>query len=568
MNKSSALALRSDADTLLDLLLVEQNKDDAGDRRIAPFWRNVRAGVFVTMYRQLPPSSRNIYCCMSNGDYWPRNSLRTNIDESTHICKTRDDRRLRGGPPIAYEIALFAPRLLWLPLGPPSEAASKMRREKQRAFLFQLGEGGDERAVYLPEVWDERPDWSATDLLVSLADKAANDRRRRASSAGGEVGRVFEIPCFVVGDRAIGIKRHDRGFFASLILQRAYSFYNRFRSGDQLAYLVDKKKKNKEVISYDNSGAQVRTLADAAAFFKLSRLLLVNEDRHDAANAAAIAIVDRALADTCTDNDGHRDDAKAACIAARVMLLIDTGRGAQIAMADIDALVRAYPDPDVAFTNPQIVLALCRARPYLPTTERRERVGKVVRHFADNDTTTDGVKDDDALSQYGAFAANWILQALAACCNEEEEEHDASKTMAKRRRQRRQQRLVRVCEQAIDRAASVTEQACAAHGLLVTALGWPTATTYDNDSFFRSYDWLAESWARLQSEWSAEASGGFRYHIDQPWYRTDVTSHIVEVCLLLHAETRLNDDNNGGDNGDAAHDETTDHARRLRRIGL
>lgn len=39
--------------------------------------------------------------------------------------------------------------------------------------------------------------------------------------------------------------------------------------------------------------------------------------------------------------------------------------------------------------------------------------------------------------------------------------------------------------------------------------------------------------ARLQDKWYLEARGGFRYYETQPWYRTDVTSHVVELTLSV-----------------------------------
>jgi AMMECR1 domain-containing protein len=488
------------------------------DKRIElpPFWRNIAAGVFVTMYSALPASSNTIYCCMSNGDYEPLNSLHANIVQSALICTTQDNRRFNGGPPIAKELALFAPQAFWIALGAPKDAARKMNRKKQRAFMVQ---SNGRRAVYLPEVWDERSEWSASELLQNLTLKATGQATNNNQST-----TVYEIPSFVIGDPVLNIGRHDRGFFASLVLERAFSFYVQFMRENQLAYLVTIPDQSAKIlVDYDNDGANVRTLADAAAFFKLSILLRDDEKTRELVIDRALAFSQRSLypADT----------------AARVSLQIDTGR--EIDSRDINILIHAYPDVrDVSFSNPQIVIALVNANSLVNESQKLQ-INAIARRFMQVDFETHAEK---AIRENGAFAANWLLRALAAC----------SVLLGLRTNQSRSLRFktsvencIRTCKRAIANPSSVTEQACAAHGLLASR-------QYDT----KEYDWLIESWARLQSEWmKRRARGGFRYYFDEPWYRTDVTSHIVDVCLILHA-------------GEESDKEMNRHETILSRLGL
>ena len=46
-------------------------------------WLSIQGGVFVTGYRDLPPSNENVNCCMSNGRY-QSGSVAENLIESAH----------------------------------------------------------------------------------------------------------------------------------------------------------------------------------------------------------------------------------------------------------------------------------------------------------------------------------------------------------------------------------------------------------------------------------------------------------------------------------------------------
>jgi hypothetical protein len=182
-----------------------------GAAAVSPFWRAIHAGCFVTCYKRLPPTSGNVWCCMSNGDYANPKPLVANIIDSAQICAAHDSRVVASIVPQAFEVCIFAPQHLWLALGNGERAIGKMRRHLHRAYMSQTS--GGSHAVYLPEVWTGN--WSAKGFITSLNQKAGG------KASLDDVAQVYEIPCYQIADASIPIQMHDRGFFAALILQRA-----------------------------------------------------------------------------------------------------------------------------------------------------------------------------------------------------------------------------------------------------------------------------------------------------------------------------------------------------------
>ncbi len=474
MNFEEATHARNENVRLLSLI-------DRENARVMPFWRDIHAGVFVTIYKRLPPSSENVYCCMSDGDYEPLNTLRDNIVKSAAICKTRDSRRI-GGTPVAHELSLFAPLRLWRHLGNGERAKDEMVRAQQRAFMVRVA---NSRAVYLPDVWDERPSWSASSLLKNLTKKAG-----AAIDTSLRDIEVYEIPCFVIADDVVGVERHDRGFFSCVILTRCFDFYETFRSNDRLAYLISHGE-----AEYDNQNSFVRSFADVVAYVDLCKLL--------GFDGRADGVVREALKWKCADDD-------ALCLAGHVSFLLQVEHSDRITRRDVELLLTFFQRSESSFTKPQIVIALVGC--FKLFSAMQANIRDAARQFCESETEI-----AEAVGKDGAFAANWSLQALMMCKKILDAQVPATL----------ERRLVNVCVEAVANPSSVTIQACAAQGLLV-------ANKFD----YLAFDWLAESLARLQYEWLAESKGGFRYRLHEPWYRTDVTSHVVSVCLLLLKETR------------------------------
>lgn len=489
-------------------------------------WCDVRSGAFVTAYKALPPSSENVWCCMSNGQYGSDRPLLANVIDSAVICATQDSRRTQQLP-VASEVCGFAPKSLWIDR---SVDGSDLCRSLQRAIMVQTDNGRS--AVYLPEVWDERPEWSGRDLIDNLT--------RKAGGRSSHVDRVMEIPCYVVASPQIDVPKADRGLFASLVLQRALAFYDCFKSANRLAYQVVPPKKQADTVTaaaaatacgngavYDNEGAFVRSYADVSAYFKLCRLLAPTKDC-----AQQDSIVQFAETQYPDGPDG-------AVAAARVSFLLDVNRPDSISTSLVASLLDAVPHRDKSFAQPQIILSLCRCILTDSVATRlnkqtRERILGLAKQFVGGENGADGSKIGSAmaldaqlaLQQHGVFAANWLLQAFAS----------ARSALQRTRFNCREPwphwvlAAQQVCRQSIDFPDSVTAQACAAHGLL--AVG-----QFDHVR----YNWLPGSWKRLQDRF--DMRGGFAYHVPsssrEPLFRTDVTSHVVEVCLLLRAESCL-----------------------------
>jgi len=66
--------MKSDRDTLVNaardaILKKPATGTSKHAAKISTFWSGVHAGAFATAYRALPPTSENVWCCMSNGNY-------------------------------------------------------------------------------------------------------------------------------------------------------------------------------------------------------------------------------------------------------------------------------------------------------------------------------------------------------------------------------------------------------------------------------------------------------------------------------------------------------------------
>ena len=495
--------------------LIAHTKNDVGD-----IWRSLQAGCFITVYGEMPPISENVWCCMSNGEYDGRQSAAQNVVESAQVCASRDSRRHRFEKEPRFEtdtdVTLLAPRDLWIHLGAPSKAVKVMQRSKGRSFYVQTSHSAG--AVYLPSVWNEQKDWTAGDLLRNLTQKAGRDKN--TDDDGGAEPQVFEIASYTIEPSAFaqyGHYRRDRGFCASLILGKALRFYEQYRRNNQLAYSVaaetdsapgsgkavyDNGSKavydNGSKAVYDNDGAHVRSYADVVAYYKLAYLL--NK------NTAVVDTIAKHALENFPVNSG-------ATAAAHVDLFLTVLQKNQIdssaAQTFARRLLQYFPSADYAFENPQMVLALGRLYSSLPHDLQRQIEQKCVQPFVANKADI-----SRAFEEHGAFAANWFLQALAQL-------RRVAPPQLTRNLATLEQKAIQLCNKAILRypPSSITEQACAAHGLLAVE-------KFDVEK----NDLLADTWLRYQHRWK---NGGFRYHLDIKEQRTDVTSHVVEVCLLL-----------------------------------
>ena len=164
---------------------------------------------------------------------------------------------------------------------------------------------------------------------------------------------------------------------------------------------------------------------------------------------------------------------------------------------------------DLAFANPQALLALLNV---IDSTNcynemTLEDINLIVDHFLQIYTNPKFYyelfqKDPKNAS----FGANWVTQALIKAYQ---------LTGNKRAKRFVDNKMVPILKEALQAKRSITQEAIAAHALLVA-----------NKQIDRQA--LLSRWDRLQKKWGL---GGFRYYENQPWYRTDVTSHVGEVLL-------------------------------------
>jgi hypothetical protein len=443
-------------------------------------WSSLHSGVFVTAYFQMPLISENVWCCMSNGEYNGVNSVVENVIQSAQICKTEDSRRFQAPKPNYFEITVLVPRQQWRLVSRLPNGQWDISRERYRAINVSVS---GRSAIYLPSVWEERPEWDSATLISELVQKAGGDSNDEII--------VHEIGVYDISDRGSinsgYFDNNSENFDGSMpssslideILKDAWKFYTTFASNNQLAYMVDS-----SGVYYNNEGANVRTYFDVSTFCKLSQYF----GNPDFTFPYAISVLNRIQPQTTVD------------LAARINLLLDVG------MSETQELIQfvnetanhegIFVNTDLSFGNPQIMITLLRIANAIP--EVQDIVSIAFKGFVSNYRKV----LPRILNENRAFAANWILQALS------KGPHIYDDLLPS---------LFTECQKALINPDSITLEACALNGLLI---------------FKQNIDInpILNYWRELQKQWKI---GGFRYYTNQPWYRTDVTSHVVEDCLLI-----------------------------------
>ena len=119
-------------------------------------WDALNAWAFVTIYKRAPPTSKNVFGCVSAGNHDGREpAIAINIVSAAK--RSRKDRRRfeedgSEGPRAAYEVTLLASRMHWI-----RRQRSEMSRARQRTYFVSPDGSPRSGAFYLPSVWDERP---------------------------------------------------------------------------------------------------------------------------------------------------------------------------------------------------------------------------------------------------------------------------------------------------------------------------------------------------------------------------------------------------------------------------
>jgi AMMECR1 domain-containing protein len=484
------------------------------------------SGTFVTAYKRLPPTSQNVWCCMSNGEYDGVRTVFDNLLESARICATRDSRRTPGTTPNYVEVTVLAPRKRWRHV-----QRSDLSRDRGRAISVSVN---GQSAIFLPSVWNEEPQWTPEVLIQNLAQKAAG-----APATGSSI-QVFEIPVYVVSETAQTV---NAGYFelqsprsiqpiqglAKEILMDASRFYWAFVSDDsRLAYLVTEVpvtevpvdgSKRRVYVQYDNEGAAARTYGDVDTLFRLSQALTEQQQQ--------MASVETLIAKVISPAPSI-DDASA--YAFWTLLVLDvysaTLTSEQLRPLAESILQLQHQSPgvfvpdDLQFANPQMMLVLGEIVSLLVEKSNQAASAATQRIVSAAQTAFKGfVQFYSSSKTIGAFAANWILQALAA--NYTSDSVQAVTALARR--------LVDECSSALRGTSglprSVTLEACALDGWIRFARASNNLVAPPPTDLVLA---TLQKWRDAQKQWGL---GGFRYYYSENWYRTDVTSHVVDVCL-------------------------------------
>ena len=263
------------------------------------------------------------------------------------------------------------------------------------------------------------------------------------------------------------------------ILEDVWKFYLTYAFDNQLACMI-----TPEETLYGGEEAAAESYYDVSNFAKLSQY----KGNPDVALPYIINILNRIQPKTTAN------------LAARIGLLLD------VDMADNIELVQfvnetanskgIFGEADLGFANPQIMSVLLRISSIIPKT--KDLVYETFQGFVSSYRT----HLSTVLTQYGSFAANSILQTLSLGPSIYDDLLNP---------------LFDSCNQALKNHDSIILEACALHGLLL--FDQPVDTQL-----------ITRQWRMYQQQWGI---GGFRYYYNQPWYPTNVTSHIVEDCLLL-----------------------------------
>lgn len=208
---------------------------------------------------------------------------------------------------------------------------------------------------------------------------------------------------------------------------------------------------------------------------------------------------------------------------------------------------RAHVDTsDISFAAPQAVIAIAKAALLFPDAEMPttttttiepvltrgvSNVGNNNNNTSNDDGAIVGLKNlaqrarDDFLHNValpyhnvlqnvdngGTFAANWWMQAL---------QNKGNQIVP----QWLWDECIDSCRASLVSRRSITEEACALTGLHA----WnPNVANLASLSNLLSE--TIQRWGVLQNQWRHEAHGGFRYYESQPWYRTDVSTHVLEA---------------------------------------
>jgi hypothetical protein len=274
-----------------------------------------------------------------------------------------------------------------------------------------------------------------------------------------------------------------------------------------LAYII----RDTNQIQYENEGAWARTYSDVSAFWKLVEYLKKHKFITETEEKDAALYVQKAQQLETPDDDP----------VSRLLFLLDVPSTDDKEMNQLVNQIsqsKLYIDQkDTSFATPQAMLAISR---YHNTIKTIPSFGEMIHSFLDLYIVNKEL--EKAIQQNQVFAANWILQALGALLQSNSLSSNTRNIII----MNIQTVLEPVCEKAVLKQRSITETACAFHGIM-TVVSY--LTLKQKNQWQQYWKQTVREWRTLQLKWK---TGGFRYYVNENWYRTDVTSHVVAVLLL------------------------------------
>ena len=489
-------------------------------------WKNIHADLFVTAYnRPNDTTSANVWCCYSNGDPEGINTVLDNLKGAVRSCLLLDTRHKPLDspeivPPAEVDLTILAPRKRWKHI----IDIKSLKRERRRALYVKTLYGS---AFYIPSVWDERLDWNSTDIIRSLAHKAGGNL--------DSITEIYEVPVYEIPTKSM--ENHEtnnnrnRGFFKEIlttdtpittkpvlstdyqnentnilhdVLEKIWYFYYNNSDNNRLAYKI----MYDNIPEYDNEGAWVRTISDVITFDDLNTYL--------GKSSSTIQPYVQYLLDN--KRKIPLDDPQTMAVWIEFMKhfnILDT----ENLIGNFKELMPGIYDSDLSFANPQIIIALA------DMGKRKKLIGFL---------KTINNQVEKAVKNYGAFAANWISQALEKCYEVffDVETFDGKNFKRKIEELSYKDNLLQlILRKAALHGDSLTIRACAITGLeaLYKIKPNPELFNFIGKAIYKLIGISSHSTIAKNQL----SNGGFSYAFDNvDLVRTDVTSHVVDAILL------------------------------------
>lgn len=444
-------------------------KSDVKEILSDPIWHDLRAGTFVTAYYNEPYTSKNVWCCMSNGIHDRSKTVYENALLSANVCTT--DQRTKVAPTYVHlEVSVLAPRDQWIKSG------DILRDEHYTIYIEAKGGRG---AFYLPSVWDEEEDWTSYDLITSLKKKA------RITSYSYD---VYKVPTVVINKNGFEYSSYLINEMGRIILDKVVKYYQGFIKYDNsrnidgdLPYLI-----NDDGIEYE-ADSYVRIFYDLADYNRLS-------------GARSGAMLGRKYLNMNAKYSLHEWVALAKLAESLSSSLLK-----QIKNKIMTYNKNGIFSSDKSFENPQAML--------------------VVSDIIDERSAHNFVNLSKKW-KVDSFGANWISQALCSLFNRFKWNEISNILLDKYLPILKNYDVNSITQHACSMHGILTIQKTL-NNKLISQSDIDTHSVliehYEMEQYILDHYYY-------QREWE---NGPFRYYLDESWYRTDVTFHVTSVIQMI-----------------------------------